>query len=50
MTQTAQAQILSVRDVDPALWKQLRVLALERDQKVGELLNRILREWLDTHR
>ena len=37
---------LSVRDVDPELWMQLRVVALKRGVKVGELLNEILREWL----
>jgi hypothetical protein len=51
MTQTAQAPILSVRDVDPDLWKQLRIAALEQNVKVGELLNQILRDYLTlTHK
>jgi hypothetical protein len=43
---TTQPAHLSVRDVDPDLWKQLRKAAIDHDLKVGELLNQILRDYL----
>jgi hypothetical protein len=36
----------SVRDVDPDLWRQLRAAALMQGLTIGELLNRIIRDWL----
>ena len=44
------AEHLSVRDVDAALWRQLRVVAMLRGVKVGELLNDILRAWLKANK
>jgi plasmid stability protein len=43
------AEHLSIRDVDPELWRQLRVVAMLRGVKIGALLNDILRAWLKTH-
>lgn len=37
---------LMIRGVDPDLWHQIRVAALQRKLTVGELLNEILRGWL----
>ena len=37
----------NVRDLDPRIWRDLRVVALQRGQKVGVLVNVILSEWLD---
>ena len=36
----------SVRDIDPELWRQLRAAALVEGVPVGQLLNRLIREWL----
>ena len=36
----------SVRDLDPRLWRQLRSAALAEGVPVGQLLNRIIAEWL----
>lgn len=40
----------SVRDLDPDLWRQLRAAALVQGKNVGELLNQIIREWLEAKR
>lgn len=47
MTTISQARILSVRDGDRGLWKQLRIAALEQNVTVGELLNQIIRDYFN---
>lgn len=42
------APVLTIRNVDPELWLQLRVLATQRRTTTGELLNEILRTYLAT--
>ena len=41
---------ISVRDLDPDLWRQLRAAALVQNVTVGQLLNQIIREWLTVKR
>ena len=47
VTTISQARILSVRDGDRGLWKQLRIAALEQNVTVGELLNQIIRDYFN---
>ena len=42
-------QQLNVRNVDDALWDEVRQRAQRMHMPVGKLLNSILREWVDTH-
>jgi plasmid stability protein len=39
---------LNIRNVDERLWCQVKARAAAANQPVGELLNRILEEWLDS--
>jgi len=36
----------SVRDLDPKLWRELRSAAVAEGLPVGQLLNRIIAQWL----
>ena len=45
MTEHSLAQI-TVRNLDPALWRELRLEAIRRDTAVGALLNEIIAQWL----
>jgi len=36
--------------IDPALWKELRMVALEQDRTATELLEEAIREYIDRHR
>jgi hypothetical protein len=38
---------LMIRGVDPDLWHAVRVEALKRKLTAGEMLNEILRAWLE---
>lgn len=37
---------ISVRDLDPKLWRQFRAAALSEGVTAGQLLNRVIAEWL----
>ncbi|HVA23893.1 MAG TPA: hypothetical protein VMW62_05815 [Chloroflexota bacterium] len=41
---------LNVRNVDESLWQEVKVRAANNGVPVGELLNRIIADWLADHR
>ena len=43
-------QQLNVRNIDDALWREVKQRAVQAGVSVGELLNRILAEWLEGHK
>lgn len=50
MPTTERPSPLMIRGVDPDLWHQVRIAALQRKLTAGELLNEILRAWLESER
>jgi predicted DNA-binding ribbon-helix-helix protein len=43
---TAHMSSTSIRDLDPKLWRELRSAAVAEGLPVGQLLNRIIAQWL----
>ena len=46
---TARQSPTMIRNLDPAVWDQLKVEARRHDLAAGELLNVIARAWLAAH-
>lgn len=44
---TPESTSTNIRNVEPDTWLRLRAVAVRRNVKLGELLNQILREWLE---
>ena len=42
-------QPVNVRGLDMVLWRRFRAAAVVRNVPVGELLNEIIRSWLELH-
>jgi hypothetical protein len=40
-------QIVTSLKVDPALWKQAKIAALECDITLGELIDQAVRDWIE---
>lgn len=45
----AEDDRITLRGMDPQLWRQLRVAAIQQGLPVGKLLNTIVAEWLAAH-
>jgi hypothetical protein len=48
MSRTISPKQIGVK-IDPELWKEMRVLALQQDITATEALNRAMREYLERH-
>jgi len=46
MSTNSKEQIVTSLKVDPALWKQAKMQALEHDITLGEVIDEALREWI----
>jgi hypothetical protein len=46
MSTNNKEQIVTSLKVDPALWKQAKIAALECDITLGELIDQAIREWI----
>jgi hypothetical protein len=46
MSTNSKEQIVTSLKVDPALWKQAKIAALECDITLGELIDQAVREWI----
>lgn len=44
-----QNRHLTVRNVDPEIYRRMRAEAVFRDVRMGDLINQALGEWLELH-
>jgi hypothetical protein len=47
MSTSNKEQIVTSLKVDPALWKQAKIAALECDITLGELIDQAVRDWIE---
>ena len=47
MPTNEKEQIVTSLKVDPKLWKQAKITALQCDITLGELIDRSIREWIE---